>query len=110
MVHCAVTPDAGNLRETSELSNCVVLVVRGLLIRSAVHITKIETGRWMGPYQHRSKKPSFVYPPAPDPQPKWELSHIRMAPEMGPGESGDKPPYTYRIPAQLEYLRIFAQD
>lgn len=63
------------------------------IFRSAVHITTIETGRWMGPYEHRSKKPSFVYPPAPDPQPKWELSHIRMAPEMGPGESGDKHPY-----------------
>ena len=112
MVHCADTTDAGNLRETSEHSNCVVLVKRGYFSRPSVHITTTKTGRGLGPDQRRSKEPSFVYQPAPDPQPRWELNHIRMAPEMGPGEAGDKPlpPYVYRIPAQLEYLRMFTQD
>lgn len=45
MVHCAVIPDAGNLREASELRNCMVLVARGHFSRSAVHITTTETGR-----------------------------------------------------------------
>jgi len=45
----------------------------------------------MGPDQRRSKESSFMCPLAPDPQPRWELSHIRMAAEMGPGEAGDKP-------------------
>ena len=91
MVHCADTPDTENLRETSELSNSVIFVAREYFSRSSVHITTTETGRLMWPDRRRSKTPSFVYPPAPDPQPRWAINHIRMAPEMGPGEAGDKP-------------------
>jgi hypothetical protein len=64
------TPNAGNLRETSELGNCVILVARGHFSFPAVHITTTETVRGMGPDQRRSKKSSFMCPLAPDPQPR----------------------------------------
>jgi len=111
MVPRANIPPTRWVRETAKYHNFMVRVEKGNIPRTHVHPAKEKMWRGMGPYTHNCQELCTISIPSTSPRTTIRKTNCWMVTFMGFLMAQKKnPPYRYRIPATLEYLRRYAVD